>query len=274
MPRADAALSLAVLTKEPAGDDPEERRLHLAAAVSSAPLSDLVVLPYLAMHPAFWRHLDRSGGFRHAERPPYPGLLAVEQAACERDLTVLASTYEALGEGVFYAMARVTAPGDQPILTYRQWHALNLPGQHERLFFQPGSGDSPPVFGCAGARIGLLMGGDLWVPEASRLLRLAGAEILLAVTALPAGVADQGSALAAARSIENGVPVVLANRGDAARCFNPDRAPHQIHDDGAWATVVLDVPAIRQRLRQEDPLVMRRPRLYRRLTRCWDASAP
>lgn len=270
MPEAASVTTLAVLAREIEGEDSADRRQALANALTQAPEADLLVLPYLAAHPPFWRDLDRQAGFRHAERSPYPSLVEAQHAAKDRKTSLLASAYEALGEGVFYALAQVSDSNGEVRCIYRQWHALNQPGMHERLYLQPGSGDKPPIFECAGLRLGLLMGGDLWVPEMARLLRLAGAETLIALTAIPAGRAEERRTLAAARSFENGVPVILANRGEPPDAFGVGSSLRDDRDDTGWQVVEIDRDIVRARRRRDDPVMMRRPRLYAPLTGRWE----
>ncbi len=268
------SVRIAVLAEPGAGESVEARRQHLADAIGRAPEADLLVLPYLAAQPRIWDRIDRAGASRNAERPPSPSLAAVQQAAQTRRLPLLASTYEALGEGVFYAMAEALDADGDVLCRHRQWHALNLPGVHERLYFQPGSGTEIPVFTLGSLRFGVMLGGDLWVPEMARLLRFAGAETLLALTALPDQHLGQARTLAAARSTENGVPVILANRGNAPALVVDGEVRELDRLGGPWFVVALDTQAIRARMRRDDPLWMRRPRLYGPLTRRWEEILP
>jgi predicted amidohydrolase len=263
-------ITLAILAGTVTGEDVDVRRLRLMEAISSAPDADLLVLPYLAAHPPFWERLDRRTAFAQAERPPAPSLRVPQEAAGERGIPLLASAYDVEGEGVFYAQAEVRGKDGALVCAYRQRHALNQPGLHERLYFQPGSGENLPVFPCGDLHIGLLMGGDLWVPEAARLLRLAGAEAILALTALPESLTARGETLAAARSIENGIPVVLVNRGGVPRLFEDGAANGPVRIDGVWSLVNINAAKILGRLRCDDPLWMRRPRLYASLARRWE----
>jgi predicted amidohydrolase len=270
----EGMVTLAVLSAMVTGGDSVVRRQQLAELVRGAPDADLLILPYLAVQTPFWDRLDRPAAFRQAERSPCPSLLAAQAASRERGIPLLASVYEATGEGIFYALAEVRGRDGELTCTYRQWHALNETGLHERLYFQPGSGAIAPVFDCGGMRLGLLMGGDLWVPEAARLLRLGGAEVILALTALPDALVGQGATIAPARSIENGVPVVLANRGGDPRSFGSAGESGTIREGGAWSLIDFESGSIRQRLRRKDPLWMRRPRIYAPLAGKWEESTP
>ena len=186
-------------------------------------------------------------------------------------MAVAVSYYEVVGEGVFYSTVALIAPDGSNAGTYRQTHALNRPGQHEQFFFQPGTTGGVPVFTVGGARVGFLLGGDLWVPEAARLLALGSAEVLVAITGTPAADAGLATALARVRAAENGRACVLASRageGLAGRSMavDPDGTPiAEAGPEDSWLVAPLDLAAFADRRRFGDPLRLRRPRLYGRL---------
>ncbi len=221
------------------------------------PTADLLVLPYQAVATTFWRQLDRAQGFAFAERPSFKTIELLRPVIAAKGIPTLVSTYDVLGEGVFYSTVRLI-DGDGEIRTeYRQAHALNLPNHHERLFFQPGTTGHFPLFDVNGVQIGLLLGGDLWVPESARSLALAGADALICMGAFAGELESKARTLAEARSIENGIPVLLANRERDPIAFGPVAARLAIGVEHGWLTITLPIAKP-----VDDPLLMRRPRLY------------
>jgi N-carbamoylputrescine amidase len=249
----------------------DERRAALADEVTTVRRGvDLVVLPYFGAIPYLPASLDR-GEFRYAERAPFPTVEAARAAAREREVAVAVSFYEAAGEGVFYSSLALVDTTGVVVGTYRQAHAINLPGQHEQLYVQPGTSGFP-VFALGGTRVGFLLGGDLWVPEAARLLALRGAEVLVAIVAEPKGSAGLAIAMARVRAAENGCAVVLASRagdGLAGRSMAFDAAGAPVAESGPDEPVMvatIDLLRLRTYRRSGTPLRARWPRLYGMLT--------
>jgi predicted amidohydrolase len=235
---------------------------------------DLLVLPYLGANPNFLGEADRRG-YSHAERSPSRTLQAAVSGAKRRDVATVVSYYEAVGEGVFYAISAVIERDGSIRGTYRQSHALNKPGWHEQLYFQPGTSGGFPVFEIGAAKIGLLLGSDLWVPEAARLLALSGAEVMIAQLYLHGSDRDQGKTLATARAIENGRAVLLANRAGESLAFDAFGSPLKLGlKPSGWSTVSIDLEEQRDRMLVQDPLRMRRPAIYGDLARGNEGALP
>jgi predicted amidohydrolase len=215
------------------------------------------VLPYQAVSTPFWQELDRANGFAFAERPTFKTIEYLLPIIAMKGIPTLITTYDVIGEGVFYSTVRVLDGYGEIRTEYRQAHALNLPGHHERLFFQPGTTGDFTLFTVNGIRIGLLLGGDLWVPEIARCLAIAGVDVLIGIGAFAGEVESKARKLAEARSIEEGLPVLLANREREPIAFGPVAVDPEINDESGWSRISLPIskPA-------DDPLLMRRPRLY------------
>ena len=248
-----------------------DRRAAISDAAGAAPDgADLVVLPYLGAIPYVPAALDRAG-YGHAERLPYATVEAVRRAVQRREATVAVSFYEVVAEGVFYSSLAVIAADGTTAGTYRQAHALNRPRQHEQLFFQPGTTRTAPVFRIGEVRVGFLLGGDLWVPEAARLLALGGAEVIVGVTATRSADGGLAAAMARVRAAENGRAVVLASRAGhgldgRGMAFGPDGEPlAEGNPEEPWFLVPVDLGMLADHRRRDDPLRMRRPHLYRSL---------
>lgn len=259
-----------VLTGSPTDANPAARRARLVAEISAAPDGDLLVLPFMTLSQPFWTVIDRPAGFKHGEREPFSSITAIAPAVKDRGIGTLATVYAVVAEGVFYSTAVLIDADGVARAFYRQEHAANEPGWHERLYFQPGINAAPPLIDTRGLAIGLLLGGDIWVPEAARFLRLAGAQALLSVSGAPESMNESLRVIAHARSLENGVPVIWSSRDGTGI-----RAAHGAAESAGgdpWYRVELDPTAIRENLNRDDPLRMRRPRLYQSLTKTWEES--
>lgn len=262
--------SLTIFVVQPAADS--QFTADLAATVGWAPAAtDLVLLPYLGGIPYLPATLNRAG-YHFAERHPSATLAQLAIAARTRGVAVAASTYDVAGEGVFYSTLTLIAADGSPQQNYRQTHGINRPGQHEQLYFQPGE-TGPVIARLAGTIIGWLLGGDLWVPEAARLLAIAGAEVIICLAA--ESEADRGlvPALARVRAVENGRPVLVASRSEMGLTghsvlFHPDgHLIAQSNPERGSASFSLDREEIAAFRRRHDPLRWRHPRLYTPLAR-------
>lgn len=242
--------------------------------VESPGIVDLLVLPYLGANPNFIGDADRRG-YSYAERSPSRTLQAAISGIRRRDVATVISYYEAVGEGVFYATAAVIDRDGSIRGTYRQSHALNKPGWHEQLYFQPGTSGGFPVFNVGPAKIGLLLGSDLWVPEAARLLALGGADVIVAQVCLVSTEGELAKTLATARAIENGRAVLLANRTGESMALDAFGFPLKLGlKPNGWSTISIELDEQRNRLLVHDPLRMRRPAIYGDLARGGEDALP
>jgi len=248
---------------------------RIDSAIQSAPIdADLVVLPYLGSSSWFLDQPDRKG-YAQAERSPTRTMTAACSSAKLKGVAVVVSFYEAVAEGTFYSSGAVIDADGSLIGTFRQAHGVNQPGWHEQLYFQPGTTGSFPVFGVSGVKLGLLLGSDLWAPEAARLLALGGAEIIVALVCLRDIHARQAEQLAAARAIENGCTVVLANRGVRPATIGPEgKALTSQPGRSDLTTFTVALAKQREQTRAFNPLASRRPAIYGGLARGNEGALP
>jgi N-carbamoylputrescine amidase len=246
----------------------------IEAEINSAPTgADLVILPYLGAAQWFLDEPDRHG-YAQAERAPSRTRSTAIASAKTQRTPIIVSFYEVVAEGTFYATTAVIDADGSIIGSYRQAHAINKQGWHEQLYFQPGT-TGFPVFDVCGAKIGLLMGSDLWVPEAARLLSLNGAEIIISQVRLRATDVLLAEKLAAARAIENGCAVILTNRGLAAIAF--DQTGEHLKStsvNNSQTTIAIDLTELREQRRAHDSLPSRRPAIYGELARGEEGAPP
>jgi predicted amidohydrolase len=198
---------------------------------------------------------------RSAEPSDGPFARGVAEIARGYRIAVAAGYVESAFGHLFSAALCVDAAGIA-VAHYRRVHLQ--PGEEAHL--SPGQWATLAPAG--GMRIGLLLGADLLAPEAARLLALSGAALLFGLGA-PAGFGPQAvAALAAARAIENGVPLALAAfEGMPAGLFAADG--RELSRPGPVRGLRLaEVPDCTR-----PPLPHRRPELYRMLCAAEPASA-
>lgn len=256
---------------EPRFGDPERNRERLLAQVRRIE-ADVVVLPELCHSGYLFRDHAEVAGLAEPI-PGGPTSLALLALARERKSTIIAGICERDGLR-FYNSAAVYTP-DGLAGVYRKIHLF----KEEKRWFAPG--DRPlTVFAAAGLRIGVIICFDWRFPEATRVLALAGAEMI----AHPANlVMPYCQEVMRARAIENRVFAVTANRigaderPDGAReeftgqsqVVDPEgrvllRAAVDREEEG---TVDVDLrEAHRKRINEHNDLMTdRRPEFYRSL---------
>ncbi|WP_182085941.1 nitrilase-related carbon-nitrogen hydrolase [Aureimonas sp. ME7] len=176
-----------------------ERRVRVAADGGA----DLVLLPELAI----------PGYGAGAEAIRTQGERARETLAYLRALSDETGTSVALGMpmmlgGRLHNTAVLCRPAEEPVVYAKRF----LYGDYERDLFRVGTQASPLVM-VAGLRIGLLVCFDVEFPETVRALALAGADLVLIPTALPAGEGARfiARSLVPTRAFENGIFVAYAD---------------------------------------------------------------
>ncbi len=140
----------------------------------------------------------------------------------------------------------------------------------EGVPFSPGPASAP--VGWDGHRLGLQVCYDVFFPEVSRELALAGARLLVAISAAPVTSRRLFDRLLPARAIENGLPVVYVNRvgvedgmvfGGGSGVWDPRGEPV----DGRPVELVATVPEESVRVVDLDPTASDRWRPFRPVLR-------
>jgi 5-aminopentanamidase len=173
------------------GPDAGAVRLEEAAARAAAAGADVVVTPELFVT-----------GYGKPFPGPDPALLPrLQEIAAEHRIAVVASEPH---DGHITAVA--VTPDGALAGRYRKTH---LWGDDERAAFTPGDG-TPLIVGIGGLRCAVIICYDVEFPEVVRGLALAGAQVVLAPTALD----DEAVArvLIPARAMENRVALAYANQ--------------------------------------------------------------
>ena len=134
-----------------------------------------------------------------------PALQALETACNELDILAVVGFAELDGETVFNT-AVLFEPGKAP----RYYRKTHLPFLGLDKFVC--AGEELPIFETRLGRIGILICFDLRPPEATRVLALAGADILILPTNWPVGAETSAEHIAIARAAENRIYVATCNR--------------------------------------------------------------
>jgi N-carbamoylputrescine amidase len=159
--------------------------------------------------------------FDLAQPIPGPHTQALGAVAAELGVVVVASFFERRGAGVYHNTAVVLERDGHLAGRYRKMHVPDDPGYHEKYYFTPGDLGFRPIDTSVG-RLGVLVCWDQWYPEASRLMALAGAELLLYPTAIgwerrdaseeQARQRDAWRTVQRAHAIANVLPLAACNR--------------------------------------------------------------
>jgi len=143
---------------------------------------------------------------RLAEPADGPSAQKAAALAKEAGVTVCYGFPERAGESIYNSLLLIDASG-RSLTTYRKMHLF---GRGEKQLFQPGN--ELVLARVEGWNMGLAICYDTEFPEMIRAQALAGAELILAPTALMEPYGFVAETLIPARAIENQVYIAYANR--------------------------------------------------------------
>jgi len=141
--------------------------------------------------------------------------------AKENNVVLVTSLFEKRTAGLYHNTAVVFEKDGTVAGKYRKMHIPDDPGFYEKFYFTPGDLGFEPIQTSVG-KLGVLICWDQWYPEASRLMTLKGAELLIYPTAI--GWFDEDSqeeksrqldawiTIQRSHAIANGIPVLSCNR--------------------------------------------------------------
>lgn len=194
--------------------------IEIQLRAAAAHRAQLVLLPELHNHRYFCQ-TENPDNFDLAESIPGPTTAFIGKLANELNLVIVASLFEKRASGLYHNTAVVLESDGSIAGTYRKMHIPDDPGYHEKFYFTPGDTGFQPINTSVGT-LGVLICWDQWFPEASRLMALAGADLLLYPTAIGWDVADTKQeqqrqldawiTIQRAHAIANGIPVLACNR--------------------------------------------------------------
>jgi N-carbamoylputrescine amidase len=147
--------------------------------------------------------------------------------AKEHEVVLVTSLFEKRSSGLYHNTAVVFEKDGSIAGKYRKMHIPDDPAYYEKFYFTPGDLGFKPIKTSVG-KLGVLVCWDQWYPEASRLMVLAGADLLIYPTAIGFESSDpedeKNRQLDAwkvsqrGHAVANGIHVIAVNRTG----FEPD----------------------------------------------------
>jgi predicted amidohydrolase len=198
-------IALLQMQPHPAAPDLNFARIASAARAAQAFGAQLLVTPELSLT---GYALGNDIG-RLAEPRDGPLIMRLLQLARATDLAIVAGFPERDGGAVYNSAVMVSANG---VECYRKCHLF---GPVERAQFSA-SDAAPRVFDVAGVKAGLLICYDIEFPEMARGLALAGVDLVIVPTALPASPGNAGSAKCWCRAARSRITCSSPTRACAA----------------------------------------------------------
>ena len=143
------------------------------------------------------------------------------EIARANNVVLVTSCFERRAAGLYHNTALVIDSDGEVAGKYRKMHIPDDPGFYEKFYFTPGDLGFRPIKTSLGS-LGVLVCWDQWYPEASRIMALRGADILIYPTAIgwnPDDSEDEKKrqrdawiTIQRAHAIANGLPVISVNR--------------------------------------------------------------
>ncbi len=188
--------------------DPAGNIARLAALLPNAGAAGVELL----LAPELWTtgYNDAAAIRRHAEPADGPSRAAIARLAAEHRIAI-AWGYPEIAGAIRYNSAQLVGSDGAALLNYRKVH---LWGDHEKALFTPAPPPGPPVT-YRGWGIAFSICYDTEFPELVRRQVLAGADLILAPTALAVGGNAIPDLIIPVRAIENGVHIAFCNRSGA-----------------------------------------------------------
>lgn len=137
---------------------------------------------------------------------------AVARAARENDTAVIVGAPERLPDGIANSAICVDRDGNV-LACYRKAHLF---GEEQGAFV---AGEELVIVEIGGVEVGLLICFDVEFPEVARSLALAGADLLITISANMEPFGRDHEVFCAARALENGVPHLYVNQVGEGEVF-------------------------------------------------------
>ncbi len=136
---------------------------------------------------------------------PASAVSPLQEAADRIGISLVVGFAEAGAEAIYNSAALI-----EPGVATRFYRKCHLPDLGLDKFVKPG--DDLPVFDTAFGKIGILICFDLRMPEATRVLALRGAELIVLPTNWPEGAETSAEHVCIARAAENRIFMATCNR--------------------------------------------------------------
>lgn len=210
------------LVQQPCGEDRETNLQHSAREIRAAAAEGAELILLQELHGSvYFCQTEDPARFEQAEPIPGPTTHALAELARELGIVIVGSVFERRAPGLYHNTAVALEKDGSIAGIYRKMHIPDDPGYYEKYYFTPGDLGFTPIDTSVG-RLGVLVCWDQWYPEAARLMALAGAEILLYLTAIgwderaeldeQLRQRDAWVTIQRSHAIANGIPVAACNR--------------------------------------------------------------
>lgn len=168
--------------------------------------ANLVIFPELSLT----GYLSRDLVYELAEPIPGPSIHSLEEIAEKENIHIVFGMPEQSekAHAVLYNTAVLLGPNGI-IGKYRKTHLPTHSVFEEKRYFRIGY--EAPVFETEIGKMGLTICYDIFFPEICRLLRLKGAQLIICISASPAGRSRFFEVFTAARALENTVFLAYVN---------------------------------------------------------------
>ncbi|HEX9612289.1 MAG TPA: carbon-nitrogen hydrolase family protein [Candidatus Bathyarchaeia archaeon] len=186
----------------------EENLKTIAVQVTSARKRNVDLLVFPELHLTGYTMQDEV--YNLAEPIPGPSVKRVEKLAREHGLhIVFGMPEESSVKGVIHNTAVLVGPNGI-VGKYRKIHLPTHTVFEERRYYRPGQ--EAPVFSTPLGTIGLTICYDLYFPELTRLQALAGAQLIVCISASPGLRRRFFEGFCLSRAMENAVYLAYVNR--------------------------------------------------------------
>ena len=196
------------------------QRLSKSIADLAKQGAQLIVLQELH-NSLYFCQVEDVNNFDWAEPIPGPSTQFYGHLAKQFGVVIVSSLFEKRAPGLYHNTAVVIEADGTIAGKYRKMHIPDDPAYYEKFYFTPGDLGFHPITTSLG-KLGVLVGGDQWYPEAARLMALQGAELLIYPTAIGYESSDTPdeqerqreawTTIMRGHAVANGLPVVAVNR--------------------------------------------------------------
>ena len=196
------------------------QRLSKSIADLAKQGAQLIVLQELH-NSLYFCQVEDVNNFDWAEPIPGPSTQFYGHLAKQFGVVIVTSLFEKRAPGLYHNTAVVIESDGTIAGKYRKMHIPDDPAYYEKFYFTPGDLGFHPITTSVG-KLGVLVCWDQWYPEASRLMALQGAELLIYPTAIGYESSDTPdeqerqreawTTIMRGHAVANGLPVVAVNR--------------------------------------------------------------
>ena len=181
------------------------KRMREQAAQAAKNECDLIIFPEMSLTGYVCRDLI----YKLSEPIRGPSMDKLEKIAMEHNLHIVLGMPEESGaKGIIHNSSVLLSPSGV-VGAYRKMYLPTHSVFEEKRYFRPGY--EIQTFDTAIGNIGMLICYDIFFPEIARLLTVAGAQIIVCISASPSGRRDYFETLTKARAIENSVFLAYVN---------------------------------------------------------------